>query len=38
MAQPDGFKLIKQIVVAGGHKQMTGKLDRRRRRQKTVRK
>jgi len=27
MAQPDDFKLIKQIVAAGGHKHMTGKLD-----------
>jgi hypothetical protein len=28
MAQPDDFKLIKQIVVAGGHKHVTGELDR----------
>jgi uncharacterized protein DUF3860 len=28
MAQPDDFKLIKQIVAAGGHKQVTGELDR----------
>ena len=28
MAQPDDFKLIKQIVAAGGHKYMTGELDR----------
>ena len=28
MAQPDDFKLIKEIVAAGGHKQVTGKLDR----------
>jgi hypothetical protein len=28
MAQPDDFKLIKQIVAAGGHKHMTGELDR----------
>ena len=27
MAQPDDFKLIKQIVDAGGHKHMTGTLD-----------
>ena len=27
MAQPDDFKLIKQIVAAGGHKHMTGTLD-----------
>ena len=28
MAQPNDFKLIKQIVVAGGHKHITGELDR----------
>ncbi len=28
MAQPDDFRLIKQIVAAGGHKLMTGELDR----------
>jgi hypothetical protein len=28
MAQPDDFKLIKQIVAAGGHKHVTGGLDR----------
>jgi hypothetical protein len=28
MAQPDDFKLIKQIVAAGGHKYITGELDR----------
>ncbi|MGY8685087.1 hypothetical protein Q2941_46200 [Bradyrhizobium sp. UFLA05-153] len=28
MAQPDDFKLIEQIVAAGGHKHMTGELDR----------
>ena len=28
MAQPDDFKLIKQIVAAGGHKHMIGELDR----------
>jgi hypothetical protein len=28
MAQPDDFKLIKQIVAAGGHKQVAGELDR----------
>ena len=28
MAQPDDFKLIKQIVVAGGHKHITDELDR----------
>jgi hypothetical protein len=28
MAQPDDFKLIKQIVAAGGHKHMTGEVDR----------
>ena len=28
MAQPDDFKLIKQIVAAGGHKHMTSELDR----------
>ena len=28
MAQPDDFRLIKQIVAAGGHKHMTGELDR----------
>ena len=27
MAQPDDFKLIKQIVAAGGHKHMIGELD-----------
>jgi hypothetical protein len=27
MAQPDDFKLIKQIVTAGGHKHMIGELD-----------
>ncbi len=28
MARPDDFKLIKQIVAAGGHKHMTGEVDR----------
>jgi hypothetical protein len=28
MAQPDDFKLIKQIVAAGGHKHMIGEVDR----------
>lgn len=28
MAQSDDFKLIKQIVAAGGHKHVTGELDR----------
>ncbi len=28
MAQPDDFKLIKQIVAAGGHKHLAGELDR----------
>jgi len=28
MAQPDDFKLIKQIVAAGGHKNVTGELAR----------
>jgi hypothetical protein len=28
MAQPDDFKLIKQIVAAGGHKHTIGELDR----------
>jgi hypothetical protein len=28
MAQPDDFKLIKRIVAAGGHKHVTGDLDR----------
>ena len=28
MAQPDDFKLIKQIVAAGGHKHMIGEPDR----------
>jgi hypothetical protein len=28
MAQTDDFKLIKQIVAAGGHKHVTGELDR----------
>ena len=28
MAQPDDFKLIKQIVAAGGHKHITDELDR----------
>ena len=27
MAQPDDFKLIREIVTAGGHKHMVGKLD-----------
>jgi len=27
MAQPDGFKQIKQIVAAGGHKHMIDELD-----------
>ena len=27
MAQPDDFKLIREIVAAGGHKHMVGKLD-----------
>jgi len=27
VAQPDDFKLIKQIVAAGGHKQVIGELD-----------
>jgi len=30
MAQPDDFKLIKQIVATGGHKHMIGELDRDR--------
>ena len=29
-AQPDDFKLIKQIVATGGHKHMIGELDRDR--------
>jgi len=28
MAQSDDFKLIREIVAAGGHKYMTGTLDR----------
>jgi hypothetical protein len=28
MAQPDDFKLIKQIVATGGHKHTIGELDR----------
>jgi hypothetical protein len=28
MAQPDDFGLIKQIVAAGGHKQLIAELDR----------
>jgi hypothetical protein len=28
MAQPDEFKLVKQIVAAGGHKHISGELDR----------
>jgi hypothetical protein len=27
MAQPDDFKLIKQIVATGGHKNLMGDLD-----------
>ena len=30
MAQPDDFKLMKQIVATGGHKHMIGELDRDR--------
>ena len=28
MAEPDDFKLIKQIVAAGGHQHMMGEVDR----------
>jgi hypothetical protein len=28
IAQPDDFELIKQMVAAGGHKRVTGELDR----------
>jgi hypothetical protein len=28
VAQPDDFKMIRQIVAAGGHKHVTGELDR----------
>jgi len=28
MAQPDDFKLIKQIVAGGGHKHLIGDVDR----------
>jgi uncharacterized protein DUF3860 len=28
MAQPDDFKLVKQIVATGGHKHMIGETDR----------
>jgi hypothetical protein len=28
MAQPDDFRLLKQIVAAGGYKHMTGEIDR----------
>jgi DUF3860-like len=28
MAQPEDFKLIKQIVATGGHKHLMGELDR----------
>jgi hypothetical protein len=30
MALPEDFRLIRQIVAAGGHKLMTGELDRDR--------